>query len=153
MQNGRIVNSSYASRTMYWSGPILLAFVIYHLLHLTAGFVHPGSDFIEGDVYHNVVAGFSGLVCVRLVHLFDDSAGIPHPAWGLEHVPIGRHSITRGTLRYSRKPPQCLRGHYRARLHLYSSEHRSRPGDSDATLTRRFLPVRLKKHGTRRALK
>ena len=53
------VNSSYASRTMYWSGPILLAFIIYHLLHLTAGVVHPGSEFIEGDVYHNVVAGFS----------------------------------------------------------------------------------------------
>lgn len=52
------VASTYASRTMYWSGPILLAFVIYHLLHLTAGFVHPGFDFIEGDVYHNVVAGF-----------------------------------------------------------------------------------------------
>jgi len=50
--------SSYASRTMYWSGPILLAFVIFHLLHLTAGVVHPGSDYIEGDVYHNVVAGF-----------------------------------------------------------------------------------------------
>lgn len=50
--------SSYASRTMYWSGPILLVFVIYHLLHLTAGVVHPGSDYIEGDVYHNVVTGF-----------------------------------------------------------------------------------------------
>jgi succinate dehydrogenase / fumarate reductase cytochrome b subunit len=52
------VASSYASRTMYWSGPIILAFVIYHLLHLTAGVIHPGSDFIEGDVYHNVVTGF-----------------------------------------------------------------------------------------------
>jgi succinate dehydrogenase / fumarate reductase cytochrome b subunit len=52
------VASSYASRTMYWSGPILLAFIIYHLLHLTAGVVHPGGDFVEGDVYHNVVAGF-----------------------------------------------------------------------------------------------
>jgi succinate dehydrogenase / fumarate reductase cytochrome b subunit len=52
------VASDYASRTMYWSGPILLAFVIYHLLHLTAGVVHPGGDFLEGDVYHNVVAGF-----------------------------------------------------------------------------------------------
>src|SRR4051812_18568990 len=29
--------SSYASRTMYWSGPILLAFIIYHLLDLTFG--------------------------------------------------------------------------------------------------------------------
>lgn len=50
--------SSYASRTMYWSGPILLAFVIYHLLHLTAGIVHPGSNFQEGDVYGNTVGGF-----------------------------------------------------------------------------------------------
>lgn len=52
------IASSYASRTMYWSGPILLAFIIYHLLHLTAGVIHPGTDFVEGDVYHNVVAGF-----------------------------------------------------------------------------------------------
>ena len=52
------VASGYASRTMYWSGPIILAFVIYHLLHLTAGVVHPGGQFIEGDVYHNVVSGF-----------------------------------------------------------------------------------------------
>src|SRR5271169_6132908 len=52
------INSSYASRTMYWSGPIVLAFVIFHLLHLTAGIIHPGAAYIEGDVYHNVVAGF-----------------------------------------------------------------------------------------------
>ena len=52
------INSSYASRTMYWSGPIVLAFVIFHLLQFTAGYIHPGSQFIEGDVYHNVVAGF-----------------------------------------------------------------------------------------------
>ena len=50
--------SSYASRTMYWSGPIVLAFVIYHLLHLTAGVIHPNGQFVEGDVYHNVVSGF-----------------------------------------------------------------------------------------------
>src|ERR1700758_4243319 len=52
------INSSYASRTMYWSGPIVLAFVIFHLLHLTAGMIVPGAAFIEGDVYHNVVSGF-----------------------------------------------------------------------------------------------
>jgi succinate dehydrogenase / fumarate reductase, cytochrome b subunit len=52
------IASSYASRTMYWSGPIVLAFIIFHLLHLTAGYIHPGAAYIEGDVYHNVVAGF-----------------------------------------------------------------------------------------------
>lgn len=53
------INSSYASRTMYWSGPIVLAFIIFHLLQFTAGYIHPESQFIEGDVYHNLVAGFS----------------------------------------------------------------------------------------------
>src|SRR6201992_1866143 len=52
------IASSYASRTMYWSGPIVLAFIIFHLLHLTAGYIHPGAAYIEGDVYHNVVSGF-----------------------------------------------------------------------------------------------
>lgn len=46
---------TYASRTMRWGGAILLAFVVYHLLHLTLGTAH--HDF--GDsAYHNVVAGF-----------------------------------------------------------------------------------------------
>src|SRR5579875_3388627 len=53
------VASSYASRTMYWSGPIVLAFIIFHLLEFTGGYIHPGSQFIRGQVYHNVVAGFS----------------------------------------------------------------------------------------------
>lgn len=48
--------STYASRTMVWSGPILLLFIIYHLLHFTFGTVHP--SFVEGNVYHNFVAGF-----------------------------------------------------------------------------------------------
>ncbi len=52
------INSSYASRTMYWSGPIVLAFIIFHLLQFTSGTIHPHSQFIPGDVYHNVVAGF-----------------------------------------------------------------------------------------------
>jgi len=52
------INSSYASRTMYWSGPIVLAFIIFHLLQFTAGYVHPEATFIEGDVYHNLVSGF-----------------------------------------------------------------------------------------------
>jgi succinate dehydrogenase / fumarate reductase, cytochrome b subunit len=91
--------SSYASRTMYWSGPILLAFVIYHILHLTAGVVHPGSSFQEGDVYANTVGGFQVwyvsawyifsmiLLGLHLRHGFwsmFQSLGINHP----RHTPI-----------------------------------------------------------------
>jgi len=48
--------SNYASRTMVWSGPIIFFYVIYHLLDMTFGTVHPG--FEPGHVYHNVVTGF-----------------------------------------------------------------------------------------------
>jgi succinate dehydrogenase / fumarate reductase cytochrome b subunit len=41
---------------MVWGGIIILAFVLYHLLHLTFGTVHP--DFRAGDAYHNFVTGF-----------------------------------------------------------------------------------------------
>ena len=47
---------TYASRTMRWGGVILLLYVVYHLMHMTWGTAHP--DFLPGDVYHNLVAGF-----------------------------------------------------------------------------------------------
>ena len=53
---GARIHTTYASRTMRWGGVIILLFVVYHLLHLTWGTVHP--SFIPGDVYHNVVTGF-----------------------------------------------------------------------------------------------
>jgi succinate dehydrogenase / fumarate reductase cytochrome b subunit len=48
--------STFASRSMTYTGPLLLAFIVYHLLHLTTGTVHPNYD-AEGDVYHNLVTG------------------------------------------------------------------------------------------------
>jgi succinate dehydrogenase / fumarate reductase cytochrome b subunit len=74
------INSSYASRTMYWSGPIVLAFIIFHLLQFTAGYIHPHATFTQGEVYSNVVSGFQvwwvslwyiiavGLLCLHLSH-------------------------------------------------------------------------------------
>lgn len=52
--------TTYAARTMRWSGVILVGFLIYHLLHLTAGAVgfQPG-EFRHLSVYGNVVAAFS----------------------------------------------------------------------------------------------
>ena len=52
----RSVQSSYASRTMMWSGPIIAAFVVFHLLHLTTGTIHP--HFVELDAYDNLITGF-----------------------------------------------------------------------------------------------
>jgi succinate dehydrogenase / fumarate reductase cytochrome b subunit len=70
--------STYASRTMYMSGPIVAAFVVYHLLHLTFGM--GGTAFDPSDPYGNVVAGFRvpavsiayiiamALLCLHLRH-------------------------------------------------------------------------------------
>jgi succinate dehydrogenase / fumarate reductase cytochrome b subunit len=78
----RDVPASYAARTMIWSGPIIAAFAVYHVLHLTVGAVMPlrdvGAD--QPDVRYNVVSGFQhplvawfyilavALLCVHLYH-------------------------------------------------------------------------------------
>ena len=55
----RYLRASYAARTMKYSGPFLLAFVIFHLAHLTWGYnVVPGR-FIEGDIHANMVTAFA----------------------------------------------------------------------------------------------
>lgn len=94
--------ASYASRTMVWSGLIVLSFIIYHLLHFTVGAVDPGYLQLRDahgnhDVYRMVVLGFShpivsgfyilsvGLLCMHLSHgvasLFQ-SLGLKGAAWG-----------------------------------------------------------------------
>jgi succinate dehydrogenase / fumarate reductase cytochrome b subunit len=90
--------ATYASRTMMWSGPIVGAFVIFHVLHLTVGAVVPLQEVApnEPDVYANVVAGFSNpaisafyilaivLLCTHLYHglwsMFQ-SLGFSHPRY------------------------------------------------------------------------
>ena len=90
----KATQSSYASRTMYWSGPIILAFVVYHLLDFTFGTVNP--HFQEGDVYANAIASFQLipvaafyiiamlLLCMHLYHglwsMFQ-SLGFSHPRY------------------------------------------------------------------------
>jgi succinate dehydrogenase / fumarate reductase cytochrome b subunit len=56
--------ASWASRTMPWTGLVLLAFIIFHILHFTTGTVHP--DFVKGNAYHNFVTGLQ----VPLVAVF-----------------------------------------------------------------------------------
>lgn len=90
----RSTKSSYASRTMYWSGPIILAFVIYHLLDFTFGAVNP--HFQEGNVYANVVASFQWIPVAAFyifamlllgLHLYHglwsmfQSLGLAHPRY------------------------------------------------------------------------
>ena len=94
------VPASYAARTMIWSGPIVGAFVVFHILHLTVGAV-PGLPLLdlaehEPDVRANVIAGFQQplvagfyilaivLLCTHLYHglwsMFQ-SMGLSHPRY------------------------------------------------------------------------
>ncbi|WP_406864481.1 succinate dehydrogenase [Streptomyces sp. HUAS MG47] len=50
--------ASYATRTMRWGGIILGLFIVWHILDLTTGTVHPGG-FEDGKPYQNVVDTFS----------------------------------------------------------------------------------------------
>ena len=86
--------STYASRTMRVTGPIVLLFVVYHLLHLTWGSVHP--DYRAGGVHHNVTTGLAapltaGVYVVAVlalgVHLYHgiwsllQTLGLAHPRY------------------------------------------------------------------------
>ncbi len=77
------VAADFASRTMRWTGIIVLLFVIFHLLDLTWGPANP--DFIEGDPYHNVITSFQR-VPVALVYVIANVAlgvHLYHGAWSL----------------------------------------------------------------------
>lgn len=50
------IQRSYASFTMRWGGLVVLAFIVYHLLHLTANVIAPGGQ--SDSPYQRVVNGF-----------------------------------------------------------------------------------------------
>jgi succinate dehydrogenase / fumarate reductase cytochrome b subunit len=83
-----------ASRSMRWTGVVILLFLVFHLADLTWGTVNP--DFVRGDVYRNLVASFErpGVSAIYIVanlalglHLFHgawsmfQSLGVNNPKW------------------------------------------------------------------------
>jgi succinate dehydrogenase / fumarate reductase cytochrome b subunit len=84
---GKPTAASFASRTIFVSGLVIFAFIIYHLLHFTFGVTNPEFltskdpvDPLRHDVYGMMIAGFSnpwvsafyiismGLLCLHLSH-------------------------------------------------------------------------------------
>jgi succinate dehydrogenase / fumarate reductase, cytochrome b subunit len=77
------VAADFASRTMRWSGVIVLLFVVFHLFDLTWGPANP--DFVSGDPYHNVITSFQRTP-VALIYVIANLAlglHIYHGAWSL----------------------------------------------------------------------
>lgn len=58
---GHTIQASMASRTMIFSGLLILFFIVFHLAHYTWHMVHPVPPLADGqpDVYKMVIAGFS----------------------------------------------------------------------------------------------
>lgn len=86
--DSRVYGASFASQAILFSGLIVFAFIIYHLLHFTIGVIQPDAltyrTTLDGesvhDVYKMMVMGFSspwisliylicmGLLCLHLSH-------------------------------------------------------------------------------------
>jgi succinate dehydrogenase / fumarate reductase cytochrome b subunit len=77
------IGSTYASRTMYWSGPIIAVFVIYHLMQFTWGV--GGTSFEEGKAYENLVRGFQnpGIVAFYLFAMALLMLHLYHGVWSM----------------------------------------------------------------------
>jgi succinate dehydrogenase / fumarate reductase cytochrome b subunit len=96
--------STIASRSMRWGGVLLLAFIVFHILHMTTGTVFPVASrpdaqypaFSQTNVYGNVIAAFRNPVVTAvyvvamlflLLHLF-------HGAWSsVRTLGLARPSI------------------------------------------------------------
>jgi succinate dehydrogenase / fumarate reductase cytochrome b subunit len=78
--------ATLAARSLRVGGAVLLAFVVYHLLHFTIGSAHPSFD--PADVYGNVVRGFRspGVVAFYLVAMLALAFHLRHGVWSVFHT-------------------------------------------------------------------
>jgi succinate dehydrogenase / fumarate reductase cytochrome b subunit len=92
--------STPASRTMIWSGLLILGFVVYHLLDLTFGVANP--DYRPGAVFHNVVVSFGRGAAVLFYVLAVAGLGFHlwHGLWSMfQSLGVARRAFTPGIRR------------------------------------------------------
>lgn len=79
----RYQSASIGSRSMRITGPLIFAYVFYHLAHLTFGGAHPHFD--EHDVYRNVVIGFSSPIpsLIYIAAMLALGLHLVHGAWSM----------------------------------------------------------------------
>jgi succinate dehydrogenase / fumarate reductase cytochrome b subunit len=85
--------ATFASRTMRWTGIVVLFFIVFHILHLTTGTIQP-VPFREGDVYGAVTGSFrvGWVAALYIVSLAALGTHFFHAAWaavrslGLVHL-------------------------------------------------------------------
>lgn len=92
----RNIETSYAARTMIWSGPLLFAYIVYHLMMFTLLTTGPG--YSPTDVYRNVVLAFRvpAISAVYAIAMLLLGLHLYHGAWSM------LHTLGAGTPRYRR---------------------------------------------------
>lgn len=80
------VPGSYAARTMRWAGVIIGLFVVYHVLDLTVGVLHP--DFRAGQAFHNLTVDFAQwfVTLFYTVAMAALALHIRHGLWSAAHT-------------------------------------------------------------------
>lgn len=75
--------ANVASRSMRWTGSIVLLFLFWHLADFTWGWVNP--DFVRGDVYRNVQASLTNAVPAAIYIVANIALGIHlfHGSWSM----------------------------------------------------------------------
>ena len=90
--------STFSSRFMMVSGLLLLAFIIFHILHFTTGHIAP-TPFEYGKVYANVSGAFNQwwLVAIYVVAVLIVGWHLWHGVWSFFHT-LGLNNPDRGPL-------------------------------------------------------
>lgn len=91
--------STVASRTIRWGGVLLLAFIVFHILHFTTLDIFP--DYSETDVYGNVIKGFSHwwVTLFYVVAMASLALHLYHGAWSSART-LGAVKPSRNPLRH-----------------------------------------------------
>ena len=88
----RWLSGRYAVRTMRYGGVVLLAFIVYHLLHLTTGHLHsahkeclPVGAGVDCDAFHNLTTGLQNplVAMFYIVAQFALGLHLAHGVWSL----------------------------------------------------------------------
>ncbi len=77
------IAANWASRTMVWTGPIILLFIAFHLADLTFGWANPSFEY--GEVHANVIATFERWPVSAFYIVANLALGVHlyHGAWSL----------------------------------------------------------------------
>jgi len=78
------IAASPSARFMMWSGLFILAFVVFHILHLTTGSLDP-KHFVQDRVYGNLYRAFhnAGFVAIYVTAMVFLALHLYHGVWSL----------------------------------------------------------------------